>query len=251
MGRDAQTAGCAGPVGAAPGGVTATLALPATAVVERYAEPSSQDADGFANAVNAHRGDGPRQSRHHRHLRGAGFSLSVFPTNASQGVEPSFVLTPQGSEPNGGGPAAPPPRTPPSSSSLGSTSFPPSPPAPTSPTPKAPTVVHYVTQVEGRDLVGADGAPLGLAVVVRPTDPSSRPTARCRSQFESSAYPLAPFADLARTRRPRLPPPRPSRARLCPRFDDQPGVGYLEPAVLFTGAGKSVLVPAVAPAQLR
>jgi hypothetical protein len=241
-------------VGAAPGRVTATLALPATAVVQRYAEPSPQNADGFASAVNAHRVITPGNPGIIATYSGAGFTLSVLPTNAPQGVEPSFVLTPQGGEPNGSGPPAAAAQD---AAQQFLSRFNLLPAFPTRPevatTPNAPTVVRYVTQVEGHDLVSTDGAPLGLAVVVKADGSvfqANGPLPLLR--FESSAYPLAPFADLARLAATATAATLDHAALVYVlAFDAQQGFGYLEPAVLFTGAGKSVLVPAVAPAQLR
>jgi len=243
-----------GPVGAAPGRVTATLALPATAIVQRYAEPSAQDADGFASAMNARAATVPGNPGLIATYSGAGFSLSIFPTNASQGVEPSFVLTPQGSEPNGSGPA---PAAAQAAAQQFLARFNLVPASPTrtdvTATPNAPTVVRYVTQVDGHDLVSTDGAPLGLAVVVEGDGSVFQANGPLPVlKFESSAYPLTPFADLARLAAAATESTLDHAALVYVlAFDGQQGFGYLEPAVLFTGSGKSVLVPAVAAARMR
>jgi hypothetical protein len=234
------------------GKVTATLTLPGTALVERYAEPTIADVDGFANGLAAHRvAAGPSPAGFPGYA-GAGFSLSVFPTNVPQGVEPSFVLTPQGTQSNAGGPAAPAAEAA-AQRFLAQFNL-----LPTyanrvdvSVSAQAPTVVHYVVQLQGRDLVGADGAPLGLAVAVEQDGTVLQASGPLPLTVQSAVYPLAPFADLARTAAASTSVTLDHAALVYVLAYDQPGVGYLEPAVLFTGAGKSVLVPAVAPAQLR
>ena len=240
-----------GPAGPAAGSVTATLTLPPSAIVQRYAEPSATEADGFASGVNAHRSAAAAGASSLGIYSGAGFSLSIFPTNAPQGIEPSFVLTPQGGEPNGSGPAAAAAQdaaqrflaqfnlVPPASNRLDVAVM-----------PNTPTVVRYVVQVQGHDLVSTGGTPIGLSVVVKADGSVFQANGPLPLSFSPSTYPLAPFADLARLAAGATSATLDHAALVYVlAFDGR--FGYLEPAVLFTGSGRSVLVPALAPAQLK
>lgn len=234
----------------AGGKVTASLALPPTAAVVRYAEPTAADADGFASTVSAHRAAtlNPADAQVYA---GSGFSLSIFPTNAPQGLLPSFVLTPQSSEPNGSGPDA---ATAQDAAQRFLQRFSIQAPMPNRVdirvTPNAPTVVRYISLVQGYDQVATDGTPVGLSVVVKADGSVFQANGPLPLTVTSSEYPLAPFADLARTAASATSATL-DRAVLVYvlAFDGQ--YGYIEPAVLFTGGGKNVLVPAVDPSLLR
>ncbi len=239
-----------GPSGAAPGRVTASLALPAELPVLRYAEPSSADADGFASQVKARRAAGPTSGPIASYT-GDGFVLSVLPTNAPQGILPAFVLTPKGGEPNGSGPDAAAAQN----DAAGFLArFQLQVPTPNrvevSVVPNAPTVVRYVQQVGGYDEVDTAGAPVGLTVVVKADGGVFQANGPRPLNFDTSIYPLAPFSDLAHQAVAATSATL-DRAVVVyvVAFDGQNG--FLEPAVLFSGGGKHVLVPAVASDQLR
>src|SRR5581483_4846333 len=217
----------------AAGQVTATLALPATAPVARFAEPTAADADAFASRPNASRP--PTTAAGLAQYAGSGFALSILPTNAAQGLPPSYVLTPQGAEPNGSGPAA-------ADAEADAAQFlqrfnlaPPSPNrVDATVTPNAPTVVRYIVQVDGHDQVSTGGTPVGLAVVVKADGGVFQANGPLPVTDTLSPYPLASFADLARTAAGATSATLDQAALVYVlAFDGQ--FGYLEPAVLFSG----------------
>lgn len=223
----------------------APAGLPGSAPVYRYAEPPPADADGFASGHGAHPLTvAPSGARLYQ---GDGFALTVLPTNAPQGLEPAFVLTPQGREPEGSGPQA-------AAAEAAAQRFldqyrlsAPQ-PARVEATVAAgvPTVVRYVPQLNGADLVTTAGTPAGLAVVVKADGGVFQASGPLPLALQSALYPLASYDQLARAAGPGY-----DRAALVYVLAFDGRYGYLEPALLFSGPRGRLVVPAVSPSSLR
>ena len=222
----------------------APAGLPGSAPVYRYAEPPPADADGFASSHGARPTTVASAARLYQ---GAGFTLTVLPTNAAEGIQPSFVLTPQGREPEGSGPAA-------GDAEAAARRFldqqhlqaPEPARVEATVAPNLPTVVRFVPQLNGADLLTTAGTPAGLAVVVKADGSVFQASGPLPLSLQPALYPLAPYAQLAQQAGPGY-----DHAVLVYVLAFEGGYGYLEPAVLFTGPGGRRLVPAVAPSSLR
>ena len=251
-------------------------AVPTAAPVYRYAEPSAAAADEFAARLGAHRAAVPTSAEILGIYAAPDAGLTLTHSSSELGIEPSFALTPHGSEdPGGTGPSDEAARAA-AVRFLEARRLAPAWPYDVSVDAVRgfPSVVHLARQFDvpgaGRwSQVTATGRPGGFSVIVKGDGSVFQASGPIPVELEGSSYPVRSGQEAVRALNSRPSPsvaisgggPRAAMDRVQLVYVVVPDGdrGFYEPAYLFTGTVKiggqeratSVVVPAVANSELR